>query len=344
MTMARWFTKRDREHERRDELLSAYLDGQLGAEERARLEAQLASDPALRVELEALRRTVALVRDLPRVPVPRNFILPQTMVARPRPVLLRSRRLLAPLLTTATSIAALLLVVVLVGDLLSAATGRRLALAPGAPAAAPVEQPQAVVTTVQVEQDAGTSATAPALAMGAPTEETPAAAGEESRLDQGTLVATPSPPPPAPATAGAAPEEGTSAGSAPPQPAAPTFGAVGTPAPTPTQAAEMERAASPATVSAAEGAVAATPSLPTVEATVTLEGYSVSPAPTETARLAPPAGESGEAAPGDERLEREAGAAGHVLVSPRRGLEIALGLAALALGAGAVWAWRARRR
>ena len=47
----------------RDELLSAYLDDQLDAEDRARLEAQLAGDPALRSELEMLRRTVALVRD-----------------------------------------------------------------------------------------------------------------------------------------------------------------------------------------------------------------------------------------------------------------------------------------
>jgi hypothetical protein len=331
MTMTRWFTKRDREQEQRDELLSAYLDGRLGAEERARLEAQLATDPVLRAELEALRRTVALVRDLPRVAVPRNFILPQTMAARPRPVPLRSRRLLAPLFTAATSIAVLLFVVVLVGDLLSAATGRRLALAP---AAAPAEERQAVMITAQVElQDTGTSATAPALAVEAPAEE----AGEEDRLGQGTLVATSSPPPSAPAAAGAAPEEGTSAGMAPPQPAAPAFGALGTPAPTPTPAAEMERA-SPVTVPSAEGAVAATPSLPTGE------GYNVGPAPTEAAKLVPSAGEGGEAALEGERFERETGAAGRVPVSPWRAPEIALGLAALALGAGTVWAWRARRR
>jgi hypothetical protein len=314
--MARLFSKREREREQRDELLSAYLDGRLDAGERARLEARLAADPALRAELQALRRTVALVRDLPRVPAPRNFILPRATVTRPRPIPLRSRRLLAPLLTAATSIAALLFVVALASNLLSAAAGRRLALAPAAPAAVPARQ---AVGTAEVEQDTGTPATAPALAMEAPAEE----AGEEGRLNQGTPMATPSPSSPAPAAVGAAPEEGAPAGLAPAPSAAPALGAVGTPNPTP----------------AAAGAAVATPSPPTVE------GYGGGPAPTEAAKRVPSAGEEGgEGALEGERFGQEGGTAGRAPALPWRALEIALGLGALVLGAATVWAWRARRR
>ena len=51
------------EKEQRDELLSAYLDGELSPERQVGLKAQLAASPALRADLEALRRTVALVGD-----------------------------------------------------------------------------------------------------------------------------------------------------------------------------------------------------------------------------------------------------------------------------------------
>jgi len=142
--MARLFRQQATERERRDELLSAYLDGQMSAEERARLEAQLATDRALRAELEALRHTVALVRDLPPVPIPRNFILPQTMAARSRPVPPpRHRRAwTAPLLTAATAFASLLFVVVLAGDLL---------LLGGGGLSAPAAEPQMEVPRVAVE-------------------------------------------------------------------------------------------------------------------------------------------------------------------------------------------------
>ena len=108
------------ERERRDELLSAYLDGELGDEGEARLEAQMVSDPALQAELEALRQAVALVRDLPPVPTPRNFILPQTVTARPQaapPKQPRRARSLS-LLTVATIVVSLVFAVVLGGDIL----------------------------------------------------------------------------------------------------------------------------------------------------------------------------------------------------------------------------------
>jgi hypothetical protein len=64
------------------ELLSAYLDGMLTADERAALETRLAAEPALRRELESLRQTVQLVKTLPPVRAPRNFTLDERMLRR----------------------------------------------------------------------------------------------------------------------------------------------------------------------------------------------------------------------------------------------------------------------
>jgi anti-sigma factor RsiW len=54
--MMRLFAGQAKKREQRDELLSAYVDGQLSAGERARLEAQLATDSALQAELENWKR------------------------------------------------------------------------------------------------------------------------------------------------------------------------------------------------------------------------------------------------------------------------------------------------
>lgn len=47
-----------------NELLSGYIDGELGAEERARVEARLASDEAFRREYESMRRLAAAASSL----------------------------------------------------------------------------------------------------------------------------------------------------------------------------------------------------------------------------------------------------------------------------------------
>ena len=82
------------------------------------MKAQLADDPALQSELDALRRTVEMVRELPAQPIPRNFILPQTAAtrSRPTPAVRPRRRWAAPFLTAASAIVGLLFVVVLAGD------------------------------------------------------------------------------------------------------------------------------------------------------------------------------------------------------------------------------------
>jgi len=66
-----------------EELISAYVDGQLSEAERASFEARLASDPELRRRVLATRLLVREARQLPMVAPPRNFILPLDAARRP---------------------------------------------------------------------------------------------------------------------------------------------------------------------------------------------------------------------------------------------------------------------
>ncbi|MGC8782707.1 MAG: anti-sigma factor family protein, partial [Anaerolineae bacterium] len=84
MKIALWFRALRGNHLHSEEL-SAYLDGQVRPAERRRIEAHLAGCAACRRELASLRQTVALVRALPRVPVPRAFTLSQAQVGLGRP-------------------------------------------------------------------------------------------------------------------------------------------------------------------------------------------------------------------------------------------------------------------
>jgi anti-sigma factor RsiW len=64
-----------------DELLSAYLDQAVTAEEQSLIEEALAADPAIVWRLEALRQTVQLLRALPTVVLPRTFTLSEKQIA-----------------------------------------------------------------------------------------------------------------------------------------------------------------------------------------------------------------------------------------------------------------------
>lgn len=88
------------------ELLSAYLDGALPLEQMRRLEQQIKADPQLRAELEALRQTRALLRQMPRHRAPRNFTLSPRQVAK-RPPLPR----FYPLLQWSTALTLVFLVI-----------------------------------------------------------------------------------------------------------------------------------------------------------------------------------------------------------------------------------------
>lgn len=348
--MGRLSARQAREQEQRDELLSAYLDGQLSAEERTRLEARLATDPTLRAELEALRRTVALVRDLPTVAVPRNFILPQSAATitsadsvatttRRRVRRVRPRRAwVAPLLTAATALASLLFVVTLAGDLLLFAP-QRMASAPEAEAPQMALEPSMVTEEVEAELEAevevekaeeaapaATSLLEPTEAPSEPVREAPAAA----EVEEPALTATPLPmatqmPPTrlaeAPAEESAPLEEDHTADPAEEAEAAPPA-AGGGQAEEPTAPAPL--ASSPEV--GEEGRAVAPTVLPT--ATPEERADSAEPAPGPEVERGTPAGQIAEPA----------------AIPPRRAIEIALGLIALGLGVATVWAWRARRR
>ena len=70
--MVRLFGREDR---RREQLLSAYVDGEVTAEEAREVEELLASSKDARRELAELQATVDLVRGLPELELPRSFAL-----------------------------------------------------------------------------------------------------------------------------------------------------------------------------------------------------------------------------------------------------------------------------
>lgn len=158
---------KNRARGRVDERLSAYIDGALSPRDQARLEAQLAQDADLRARLESLRRTVALVRGLPPVPAPRNFLLTPAMVRRPAPV----ARLLAPALTFATAISGFLCVILLVGNLIAVGP-RGLGTAVPAPMVA-AEATETVLPEEGLLFGAATATETPAPGMQAWSEGTP---------------------------------------------------------------------------------------------------------------------------------------------------------------------------
>ena len=110
------------------ETLSAYLDGRIQGPSLARLERSLADCSVCREDLESLRATVALVRQLPLEAPGRSFVMaaPPRQPAHPRPSPLARASMWA--YAGAASVAAILLTVLVTAD----ATG---ILAPGQPAA-----------------------------------------------------------------------------------------------------------------------------------------------------------------------------------------------------------------
>lgn len=66
-----------------EELLSAYLDNEVTAEERALVEAAIAADPAIAWQVESLRQTVHLLQALPPLALPRAFTLEAVVADAP---------------------------------------------------------------------------------------------------------------------------------------------------------------------------------------------------------------------------------------------------------------------
>jgi anti-sigma factor RsiW len=78
----------NRERRAYEALVSEHLDGALGADARARLDALLAADPARAAEVRELEASTRLLRTLPPARAPRSFALrhaPEPASARPAP-------------------------------------------------------------------------------------------------------------------------------------------------------------------------------------------------------------------------------------------------------------------
>lgn len=182
------FLKRSSPSEHRfcRENLSPFLDGQLSAYERRRVERHLRECPDCRADFESLRQTVALLRTLPSVKLPRSFVLPASEGVRQRET--QRSRVAYGYLRLATVMATALLVLVISGDALlrlasvqrplplNAPTGEFTAMDKGLPApealTTPVAETPAPSSAVRMESAAEATAAplrAPAAAEASDT-------------------------------------------------------------------------------------------------------------------------------------------------------------------------------
>src|SRR3990170_5186550 len=166
--------------ERDLEVLSNYLDGQLTAGERARLEARLQTELELRAVLEQIRQTRAAVRNLPFLRAPRNYTLTPKMVGERK----QSPRIY-PVLRLASALASFLFILALIGDLVTV-------LSPGTASLQAVQLAETPV--VAVEEPVSTEATlfesaAPGVETGEPVEKLATVAEEPVSTAEATVVA-----------------------------------------------------------------------------------------------------------------------------------------------------------
>lgn len=148
-----------------DELLSAWLDGQVSPTERAAVEAAIAADPAVRARATDLRATVALVHGLPQPAPRRTFILTPEQAAAIRPVRVAWITRLFPAVAAASAVAAVLCLALIAGDLATGAFGTKQRAAPPRPAIESVTD--ATVTRATAAIAAPTTAPAATTAAGA---------------------------------------------------------------------------------------------------------------------------------------------------------------------------------
>jgi|GEM_PF-974500 hypothetical protein len=282
------------------EWLSAYLDNQLTTAERAKVQAHLATCPVCAAELGDLQATVGLLARLPAVPLPRSFVLAE---APARPSLLD--RLLGPAwgygaLRLATVVAALLLVVLISGDLLTQyLTPRAAMLTPTPELLARQSQPSEALPAVPATMPAAPQAVAPTK----PAAPAPLAAGSPAPTEAFKALPTPLPTTvlptrgPLPTSTPRAPTDvtvATSRATATPSPAEPRAGmaALATATPSPTKPLPSATPTRPATETPTPQPPTPTPTrsptpLPPT-ATVTLSPTPLPPTPT----VAPAAGEA----------------------------------------------------
>lgn len=159
------------EHLQARELLGSYLDGELAPDDAAKLTRHIRSCAACRADLAGLRYLHALLRSVPEVDPPRNF----TLARPPAPV---APRWLRPV-RYATAVAAILLLALLGGDLLTVWLDQ---------GAAPSKQ---AISALSVTATPGTAAPASRVAP----ETGPLVAGAEAQRDPNQALPRPVSPP-----------------------------------------------------------------------------------------------------------------------------------------------------
>jgi len=126
---------RQADHIRAEDLISAYLDQQVTAEEKQFFELHVAACADCRAQLEATRSLVVALKAMPAVKAPRSFVLPREMAKQPK----RSIFAWYPTLRLATALAAIAFMVLFAGDVLLSRSGSGSA-ALSVPMAAPAPQ------------------------------------------------------------------------------------------------------------------------------------------------------------------------------------------------------------
>ena len=296
-------------HSRIRALLSPYVDGEVSAAETRRVEEHAAACPACRDELDSLTATVELVRGLPELELPRSFELTRLPEEEPR----ASFGVWAPRL--ATSVAGLLLVILLAGDF----TGTL------------IQSGGSDEAETGVQFDAPSAPTAMDAAAPAP-EAAPAAAAppQASRIRMAdAAAATPTPVVAAKAAKAAAAQlDGSDEEAATPEPpSAPAAAAKSGPAGMPGPAS-----ATPAAADAPAGAMKASVPAAAQPSPEPATAPSVAQAPDQTEAPIP----TWDASVGDD-------ADGGIGV-PLLELQLVAAVCFLALGAATVWRARRRRR
>jgi Putative zinc-finger len=192
---------RQNDHNRAEELMSAYLDKRVSAEERIFFERHIASCADCRAQLETTRSMVAALKAMPAVKAPRSFVLPREMAKEPK----RSFFSLYPALRLATVVAAMAFAMVFAGDLLinqmgGASAPQAIPAAAPAPVAiqAPAAPRQAVAPTQESAAETSSAAAtapveppAPAAAAGAAAKVSATAVMTETTMAMAAPTATP---------------------------------------------------------------------------------------------------------------------------------------------------------
>lgn len=154
---------RQNEHTRAEELISAYLDQRVTAEDKQFFERHIASCADCRAQLESTRSMIAALKAMPAVKAPRSFVLPRETAKQPRRTIFDWY----PALRLATVVAAVVFMIVFAGDLLTTrSAGQPVSMS--IPAAAPVNQAAPMAPSSQDSTAASQPAPAPLMAEQAP--------------------------------------------------------------------------------------------------------------------------------------------------------------------------------